>query len=113
MVLPGLEEDKSPFMPAMPPWGAEQSHRHSAEPERGTALGPPSRLAARPTPMYLQALARGVPRGPDSEHPLTHSISMALHQGHHSRPPAPALWGAAGERGEHRGGCQSHGTWAA
>lgn len=62
--------------------------------------------------MYLEALARGVPRGPDSDHPLTHSISMASHQGHRCCLPAQALRGATGKRGEHRGGCQSRGMWA-
>jgi len=99
-VLLGLPEDKSPFMPAMPPWGTEQSRRHSTEPERDTAPGPPTRWAELPTPMYLQALARGVPCGPESEHPLTQSISVASHQGH--RACLLALRGAAG-RGETSG----------
>lgn len=85
----------------------EQSQR-GAQPQ-----GPPPSRQHFPPLVYLQALARGVPRSPDSEHPLTHSISMASHRGHHSCLPAPALWGAAGDRGEQRGGCQDHGTWAA
>lgn len=55
-VLLELQEDKSPFMLAMLPWGVEQSRQHRAEPERGTAPGPPTHRAALPTP--------GVPPSP-------------------------------------------------
>lgn len=79
----------------------------------GHSLAAPTHQPALLTPIYLQALARGVPHGPDSEHPLTHSISVALHQGHRGRLPAPAPQGAAGERGERGGGFQGRGMWAA
>ena len=53
-----------------------------------------------------------VSRSPDSEHPLTHSTSMALHQGHCSRLSLPAPQGAAGQMLERRGdvGCVRVGT---
>lgn len=79
-----LQEDKSPFMPAMLPWSAEQSQQNSTELEGNRAPGPP-RQAALPTPMCLEALARSS----DSEQPLTHSILMPLHQGHHQHPRVP------------------------
>lgn len=77
--------------------GAEQPAQHGT---RGAQPWRPPLTGQRcpPTPRYRPALAQGAPRGPDSELSLTHSISLAPHQGPCGHWPALAPRGAIGDR---------------
>lgn len=92
-----LQEDKSPFMLAIPPQCTKQSLQHRAELDGRHSPRAPHPPGSTSHPMCPRALARGVPHGPDSEHPLTHSISTASHQGHHGCSLALALWVLPGQ----------------
>lgn len=58
-VLLVLQGDKSPFMPAMLPWSAEQSHQNSMELVGDTAPGPKPARQHSPPPCAFKSWHEG------------------------------------------------------